>query len=353
MDSEATGGAIIGEGAYGCIFMPPLKCKDESDMEQIGDAGYPSFNTIDKLLEIDDANQEIAIARRIYRLPLWKNYFIVAESMCEPAPIAKQTNKELPGCDLITNNLDNFRLIRMRFGGRPLAQVSFNPDAKIYDFIVHLISASALLTLFGIVHRDLHRGNVLVDSHNVPRIIDFNLSLDAKGAVSNSDFSKFRFDVEHNHEPPDSCMVRGVYSGLDGFKIIDMFMKERKSLRKIQSILGITADTLREEFVDFYRKSKIAQSGNMAEWFRTYWRTIDSWAIGMMIVNIFSKSMLWEQFVKGEYGVIKSKVIPVIRDMVQLNPKKRIDSVQALARLDPDNYIIRKYAGKWLEKVSA
>ena len=84
-------------------------------------------------------------------------------------------------------------------------------------------------------------------------------------------------------------------------------------------------------------------------WFRTFWHTYDTWAIGMHIITLILDNLQWPVFASGEYQRYKHKLLPVLRDMVQCNPTKRIDCVQALARLDANNYVVRTYGRKWLE----
>jgi serine/threonine protein kinase len=348
-NNSQTGGNLYDQGGYGCVFLPTLRC--ESTSEQVkGDA---TMNFIDKLMDKDNADVEFTLAQRVRRIPLWKNYFIIPESTCTPAPAEQQSEQQLYMCDLIDDQpLKSFRILRMPFGGTPLSQayIRMNKDGNgLYDFIIHLFEASALLQMFGIVHRDIHQGNILVDSTGVPRLIDFNLSIDIRSPIQQMELLH---GIGYNlfQEPPDSCLINAVAQGKDGFHVIDAFFAERKSLRKIQSLLGVSLQAMREQFEDFYRHSRVAQGGNIVQWFKTYWPTIDSWAIGINIIYILTDHMLWPRFVHGDYQTYKDRLLPILKDMVHFNPAKRIDCVQALARLDTDNYVIRKYGKSWLAK---
>lgn len=344
-----TGGNLYDQGGYGCVFLPTLHCKSTSETVK----GDGTMNFIDKLMDKDNADVEFTLAQRVRRIPLWKNYFIIPESTCTPAPIEQQSEKQLHMCDILDERpLNSFRILRMPFGGTSLSQayIRMNKDGNgLYDFIVHLFEASALLQMFGIVHRDIHQGNILVDKTGVPRLIDFNLSIDIRAPLQQMELLH---GIGYNlfQESPDSCLVNAVAQGKDGFAIIDAFFSERKSLRKIQSLLGISLQTMREQLEYFYMHSRGAQSGDIIAWFKTYWPTIDSWAIGINIVYILLDHMLWPRFVHGDYQNYKERLLPILRDMLNCNPAKRIDCVQALARLDADNYVIRKYGASWLSK---
>lgn len=344
-DPRITGGKLYNEGGYGCIFMPPLKCKGETK-EQKGNM------YIDKLTSIDDATQEMNVAQRIHGIPLWKNYFIVPSSMCEPAPLDKQTNTQIGKCGILSKKqLDNFRLLRMEFGGKPLRQVRFDTKQQsLFSFVQHIIEAGALLNLFGIVHGDIHQGNILVDTDFVPRLIDFNLSVE----IRNPDLYVYlHHPVVYKlfQEPPDNVLVNAVYRDRDPITTINTLIQERTTLRKITALLGVSLKEMKDDLEEFYATSKSVQTGNIQDWFNSYWSKIDTWAIGMNIVLLLTDNLLWSSFPSGDYAQYKDKLLPILKDMVHVNPAKRIDCVQALARLDANNFIVRKYGREWLSKI--
>ena len=96
IESAMIGGKILGEGAYGCVFAAPtIPCKGKKEIipkNTLIKNGSP----VTKITSIEDAEDEMAVAKLIHKIPLWKNYFIVAESSCEP----KET-KQLSECTLL------------------------------------------------------------------------------------------------------------------------------------------------------------------------------------------------------------------------------------------------------------
>ena len=80
-----------------------------------------------------------------------------------------------------------------------------------------------------------------------------------------------------------------------------------------------------------------------------YWTTIDSWAIGALIVQFISNYSLWPSFAP----VLKkhsSTLFPLLRRMCAVSPIQRVDCIQALYYLNPNHFIIRTYGKAWIEK---
>jgi serine/threonine protein kinase len=207
------------------------------------------------------------------------------------------------------------------------------------------------MNLFGVVHRDLHQGNVLVDTYNVPRIIDFNLSVSVRSStkVGVSDLSH-KHDIGITQEPPDSTLVNAIVHGENPMTVIQDVCFKKPVLSKVSALLGFSKRDMYDSLVRFYKKSKSMRSGDMEKWFSLYYRVIDSWAIGVMLVELIHKLSLWPAFAGTIRGVVR-ELIPVLRNMCAVSPMERIDCVQALHLLDPGHIVLRRYGAKWLEIV--
>lgn len=341
-----SGGKLLDQGLYGCIFTPPLTCKDKKKQELVE---KDDDLELSKLILTEYAKQEEAVATLIRKIPLWKNYFVVSETMCEPA--IKQTEKDLPACvPLDKHTLSQFRLLVMPYGGTSFNSHKVNlATFNLVDFAEHFIQAGAILNLFGVVHRDIHGGNILVDSEDVPRIIDFNLAI----FVETDDLDS---KLEHQYtptlaqEPPDSTLVNAIKFGYKPQNVITSVLKKRPSIKKISNLLGVPLTDMREQLENFYEKSKAVKTGDDEGWFRVYWRTIDSWAIGVNLVDFIHRLSLWPEYA-GKLERAVSKLRPVLTRLCAVSPLERIDCVQALYSLNPNHFIIRKYAKSWLAKV--
>ena len=117
-------------------------------------------------------------------------------------------------------------------------------------------------------------------------------------------------------------------------------------------MLGVTIEEQWESLESWYNRSKAAKVGDEVAWFNNYWRTIDSWAIAVNIIDFITKLSLWPEF-SATLNKVRGKLFPVLKLMCEVNPKRRIDCVQALSMLAPNSFIIRKYSKDWLAKVDS
>jgi hypothetical protein len=349
-----SGGRLLDQGMYGCVFTPSLACRPGTEQR----LGEEVSVALSKLIPVDEAEQEFEIAKRIHRIPFHKQYFVVMDSMCEPALVQPQ-ERNLPRCDVLHSDgkggkeeekLDEMRLLRMRYAGKALHVAPFTSEFSLRAFAVHLVAGGALMNLFGLVHRDLHQGNVLVDTHQVPRIIDFNLSFSVRSSkVKASDLSH-TYEVSITQEPPDSTLVNAIAHGESAMPVMKAIVFQKPVIQKIVGLLGGSKKERYLELLAFYRKSKAVRSGDLERWFSLYHRVVDSWAIGAMLVELIHRLSLWPATASRIQADVR-ELIPVLRGMCAVQPMARMDCVQALRRLDPDHIVLRRYGRKWLEIV--
>ena len=341
------GGRLLDQGMYGCVFTPALKCKGVSVKPDQEDPFHPP---VSKLILTDDAKQEFAVSEIIRQLPGWKRYFAVSESICEPSP--KQTEKELNECEVLNDTpLSEFRILSMPYRGTPVYRHRFQiKDFDFISFVRHMLEAGSMLAIFGIVHRDLHLGNVLVDHKQVPRIIDFNLSIRVLVDSITHPMVSHTFKPQLIQEPPDSALVMGIYAGHPSERIIQSIMRNKWILTKIQSLFGISKEDMADKLRELCKRSRSIQNGDTVGWFRTYWSKIDSWSIGVMIIDRMSSFSLWPEFGPMMESA-RLKLNPILRKMCSIHPVDRIDCVEALEMLDPNNFVLRNYGKAWLEKI--
>jgi serine/threonine protein kinase len=340
---EQYGGKMIDYGTYGCVFSSSLQCKNKKAPQVKEDAAHPP---ISKLISTEHAEVEYKISSLIRQIPLWKNYFAVSESICEPAK--KQTERGIADCPVLEEQpLSKFRILSMTYHGVPID--AFRVNLKTFHpiaFISHLLEAGALLTLSGVVHRDIHRGNILVDQHHVPRFIDFNLSVFAKELVT-EDMLSHQHTIHVGQEPPDSTIVNAISHGYDGTRVMNSILTNKAILKKVQTLLGVSPQHMKSRLTRFYQQSKSVKEGDIETWFKLYWTKYDSWGIGM---NIVYQIIKWSIFPDFSIESHKAKLYPILRKMCEVSPVDRIDCVQALHQWNPNHFILQRYGKEWLKE---
>ena len=319
------GGKLLGQGSYGCVFKPTLECKNKD---------IKGTNKITKLLLKEHAEKEEHLSAMIRRILHWKNYFAVSESICVPSSSVPKKEKDLDKCEVLEGKtLSDFRLLTMTYAGKELHNFPF--DLHHFDFMAfvkHFIAAGAMLTIHGIVHGDLHQGNILVDAHNVPRIIDFNLSHQKDDAV----ILPRDHSLEYYQDPPDFTLVNAIVKRYNPQTVINSIIYKKHIFRLIHIVLGVSYEDMQTRMNDFLLRAPL----HVQAWFDQHWSKIDSWAIGANILYLI-KTLSYSPVFTRTLLQIKSVLYPVLRDMCAISPIDRIDCVKALHRLNPDHFMFK------------
>ena len=238
------GGRLVGQGLYGCVFTTPFSCeKGDKGAKTKGSKTKGTKGVVKELTKLTtplDAEIELSIGETIQRIPLWRNYFAVAESICVPSN--KQKEKDLPTCEIIHDRpLSDFRILRMADAGTPLTEYAVNFNVfQVMRFVTHLLEAGALMTLFGVVHRDLHQGNIVMDAHQVPRMIDFNLAIPIATKGDLESLVMHQYDYRISHEPPDSTLLMAITQGKQMDRVIRMLVTKKGILRKLRTLTAMS-----------------------------------------------------------------------------------------------------------------
>jgi len=166
--------------------------------------------------------------------------------------------------------------------------------------------------------------------------------------VKDGDLHPIIFVAPNAQEPPDATIVTAVAQGHDGIQVIESILRRKPILKNIQTLLGTSEQTMKTSLNRFYQQSKSMKEGDSVAWFKTYWRTYDSWGIGVNIVVLLIKLSIWPKFSMDSF---KTSLFPILRKMCAVSPLERIDCVQALHQLEPNHFILQRYGKEWLKKV--
>ncbi len=343
-----TGGSLLGKGAYGCAFRPPLLCKGEGR----GARPYQSTGDLTKVSLKADAEREAEMGKMIQTIPLWQNYYAPVLTACDVA--AQQRDKDADDCDILQETPSvKLKLLSMTFGGDPLVNVDLQRIKTADDFWVfakHLLEGVALLTLNGVVHRDMHRGNILVDKYLVGRIIDFGISVKYNDNIRRLEEELLHeFDPHYTQEPPEyNWWVTKTPSA----RIGDV-LKKKPAILNTRSVLGVKEEDQREEALEFFEKSRSFIDRDFGRFWRAHWSKYDSWSIGGALVSVLKNLLIGPSGKAIDGSPRMAAMKKVLRGLLHINPFLRLDAVNALALWDPENRIIARYGHKWIAATRA
>jgi len=198
----------IGEGSYGCVHNPPLKCRDKPY--------NPDPTKVSKILTKKNANNELKEFKLIKKADKKEDFHLGKPDSCFP-----DTNKEnqtaIDKCKRFSSILirADYKLLLLKNGGDNLSQIEdkfkklkfTNANRiKLENFwldMSRLIYGSKVLMDNGIVHHDLKQQNI-VYNEKTGRVnfIDFGLMMTTKEMLKKAEGSRYPFG-EHWSFPPD------------------------------------------------------------------------------------------------------------------------------------------------------
>lgn len=382
MQSVQEGGTLLGEGVYGCVFDPPLKCtkpkrlaKERSKLQKAKHAVAAELkrakhavaaepqrakHQVGKITSVQSAQTEFGASQQLNKAPNADKYFVLIEELCVPEAKAKQQEPDLPKCSFLNNIvLPNQAQITMAFGGAPLRYIPRLPSRLDYYKIgQHLLEAGTLMLMQGIVHRDLHPMNILVDSPKTCRIIDFGMSyrpdlLTLSNLQQNRMF--LQFSPEFSQEPPEVTYGNGIRYNVPEPIIFARIFDKKRELALVQTVLGISKQAQINRLKGFLNQSKSVQEQNAFAFFKVYWSKTDAWAIGAVLLTLWTDFLYEPSFEQQPvYQTKKQTILKVIKGLMDCDAARRFDCAEALAIWAPDSPLLQQANVKvWLKEQAA
>jgi serine/threonine protein kinase len=188
---------VIGEGTYGCVHKPSLKCKDRPDMSYEG--------KLSKIMTKEHVIIEMDEYKTIDTVDKDGKFYLGKPEECEPI-IDTETITEVDACQWIkSDDLENMKLLIMQDGGLDLSgylktiQTKTAEDIERFLIEAHrLVLGIYVLGMKGVIHHDLKPQNIVYnEAKNRINFIDFGFMTRYKFLKSESIDSINTHAIEH------------------------------------------------------------------------------------------------------------------------------------------------------------
>jgi serine/threonine protein kinase len=354
------GGRLLDQGTYGCVFDPPLLCKDAYH-RRLQKAKQARGRYVGKITQAIDIRSEVTAAKHLASVPNYTQYYALPDpaSVCIPAPLDEQPQSaDIDKCVAIhrygSQGMNHFI---MPYGGITIrkleptlktAGTSFSLDT----FIKHILEACALMTLHGIVHYDLHSDNFIIDEKTkVPRLIDFGMSFIVSELDSEVLRDRWKQYSPDSHEPPEIIAINGIRHYLSTRQVFTDMLRLNKYARYVSQLLGTPKDTLLAQLLRFWKRSGTVKGQKWEQFFRYYWPVFDSWGLGTILIGIYRRWQFSPELQSNsDWKKVSDPLKQLLKGLLQFDPTERFDCVEALQMYDPENAILQSGSGKaWLE----
>ena len=339
------GGRLLGEGAYGCTFKPAPTCEDGRTFTTI--SGLPAVGKL--ALDTDD---ELRVGKAIMGLPRAADFFALPSQSCKPKmPI---TDAEASQCEVlqesedyytsVTDSLETaqFKLLIMPDGGYTFDRWSENLPLVASNFISvfkHLLEGMVLYQSAGYVHHDIHGGNVLVDSLNIPRYIDFGLAFRPTDVTT---LESIRITREFNPakiaHPPEIFVWKMMNSNKEsGRRVSDIIADGVNRLKHTSDLFRLADNILPgRESADValtryaIETEEDRRRNNMRNIALRYGSGFDVWRLGHMMWRLWHKLLQWSWFSTYPLSRKSDKLRKIFSGMLEFHPEKRLSAKEVL-----------------------
>ena len=327
------GGRIRGQGTYGCIFQPALKCRNKKGKKFTED---PTM--VGKLTSKGDAKNEIEIANLLNKLPDYNKYVIVSTGeLCTPKVKSKQTEQDLKQCDFINDQpIEEARQLMMPWGGYPLSRINLDPYVfNYFKFVEELLACGTFLVINGLCHFDIYGQNILFDKKNTPRFIDFGFTFQAnKLKMADLPLRWRQIGLDYDTEAPEVSLMLGTHSNYSVPDLVNGLGKVNPVVHRLATLCDVNVEHWKSELTRWSNESNSFQDHDWRSCWKVYWPGFDAWAIGATLLHVLEIQSALPEFLESNAWKEKgSKIKSILRGLCRGHPAQRLDCAEALSLL--------------------
>lgn len=247
MNSVQSGGKLISQGAYGCVFYPSLNCD--------GTTNSRGIKSITKIQELNyAAMNENKINNIIKTIPKYTYYFAPLSIKCNDIYVSQLKDGLFTECDAISKIQNDTKVVTMKGpyientmlydylkNIKNIEQLAFK-TMKVYE---HILEAIKKLQSKDIVHFDMKSSNILMDKkREYPIIIDFGLSIVINELPTSFSDVFFVYAPEYYLLPPEIHLFSYLYhevrpdNVLSNGEIVDRVIQDYKKNNPVLDIIS-------------------------------------------------------------------------------------------------------------------
>ena len=208
--------SVIGEGTFGCVTKPSLKCTTPQKYKQ----------RVSKIMKFSDAQMEMNDMQFLAGIPNIDKYMIRIPTMCKPL-LNKELKRAVASCknkkvhSTYSKDKKQLRLLLLDDGGvnldvfsSEIIQTLSKKDCCIFlTAILHLFKGVEFFRVNGIVHFDIKMQNIVYDVKSGKiRFIDFGMVVKKKEYLAQSLVNVNERAQSWSYYPPEnSCAQKYIF----------------------------------------------------------------------------------------------------------------------------------------------
>jgi hypothetical protein len=335
-----TGGRLLQKGMHGCVFDTIPRCKGRARTIRDGRYSRDKRRTrrVVKVLDVKDktAGTEIIVSRQLSTLPNYNDYFILIDDVCLGDDMSQ--NIDWSKCGLFKQGPKRhapFVQLRMKYGGIRLTEYALNINNLLKNWIniqIHLAEALHILHSHNWVHGDFHFGNIVVDTNNVARIIDFGLTYNLN-TIQDKDVINMSFLPSYDNYAPDLDYLSGVFSISDKRELVNEIYNRKKILKEIDEAFPSSNGTF-NEMLNFAERVDVKGVGDAISFLHKYGTLSDMWTFGYDFYKLYMLMLSVPTVIDSKfYKYHNGDQMRILRGLLQVDPRKRLTSEQLLTEL--------------------
>jgi serine/threonine protein kinase len=322
----STQSSVIGEGTYGCIHKPSLRCKGNKKLNYT--------NKVSKILKKEDANTELKEYKIISKIDKETQYYLGVPTKCNIKNTQKNKN-DLDKCEnnklksAFVHDINSLSLLVMKDGGINLKEFAKknryngkNHDLELFWIeMQRLFHGFAILQKHNIVHYDMKPQNALYDEkiHRV-NLIDFGHMRNVRKILNDSKKSRNVLSVFHWSYPFESFFYnKANYSHFSHYNEDEkenFYQHINEKVNELQLSVGGEGTHRKERTI----KKEIVNYKDAAEEIVSFFEYIVNHSNKDSVIQTI------ETYMKDFYNVLFEVIIPGKYDEFMKTSMKTIDS---------------------------